>query len=74
MIGAWNELTEEQTYAARELASEFYHNVNPRTLPSYMWMKRNSELAASLPHMKFVAFGRVVLDACKALHTQRRAS
>ncbi len=66
MISAWNELTEEQTYAARELAVEF-HQHNPRTLPTYAWMKRHSETAAALPHVKLIAFGRVVLDACKAL-------
>ncbi len=64
---AWDTLTEEQTYEARELAAAF-HQVNPRTLPTYEWMRRNSETVAGLPHNKLIAFGRVVLDACKALH------
>ncbi len=64
---AWQDLTEEQMYEARELAAA-YHRDHPRTLPTYSWMRHYSDTVAALPHNTLIAFGRVVLDACKALH------
>lgn len=69
---SWDTLTIEQTIAAKELARA-YHSANPNTLPTYAWMKRYSQIAAELPHTTLIAFGRVVLDACKALQ-KRKAS
>lgn len=69
----WQNLTEEQIYEARELAATFYRQVNPRTLPTYSWMRHHSATVAALPHNTLIAFGRVVLDACKALHRTKEA-
>lgn len=64
---SWDALTEEQKREARKVAAAF-HAENPRTLPTYDWMRTKSKTAATLPHNKLIAFGRVVLDTCKAMH------
>ncbi len=63
---SWDYLTEAQHAEARKLAVVFTSEVNPNTLPSYDWIRRNSETAKTMPHRTFVAFGRAVLNAIKA--------
>lgn len=70
-MSAWNDLTEEQTLAAKELGITFFEEVNPRTLPTYEWMRRNSDVAKGMKHEKLIAFGRIVLDTCKARQKAR---
>ncbi len=62
----WDYLTEAQNLEARELAVSFHAEVNRNTLPSYDWIRRNSDTAKTMPHRTFVAFSRAVLNAVKA--------
>lgn len=62
----WDDLTDDQKRVARDLGRE-YHAANPRTLPTYAWMKLHSAEARRLEHTKLIAFGREVLSECKRL-------
>ncbi len=66
----WDELTEEQLLEARELAL-IYTQQNARTLPTYEWLKRHCESAKTMPHNTLIAFGRQVLEGCKAIQRYR---
>ncbi len=68
----WDYLTEEQQLEAREMAVA-YSQQNPRTLPTYAWLKRYSDSAKTMNHNTLIAFGRAVLDACKELQQRSRA-
>ena len=65
------ELSDDLKAEARMLARVFFDQVNPRTLPTYSWLQRNSEVAKALPHNVLPFFGRVVIDTCKQLQQSR---
>lgn len=71
---AWDDLTVDQQLAARELARRYRQEKSATTLPSYVWIKRAFPEAEKMPQNTFIAFGRAVLDACKALQTRRGTS
>ncbi len=68
---AWNDLTDEQIYAATELGILFFNKINMMRLPSYEWMKENSDIAREAQRNTLIAFGRIVLDTCKSLQSSK---